>query len=81
MAHPSVGRRRRWGLIGSYASLGFFAVLFLLPPYYMLVTSFKTPHEIQTMPGFPLIINEGITLSTTVASSYTPRSSHSCKTP
>jgi multiple sugar transport system permease protein len=62
MAHPSVGRRRRWGLIGSYASLGFFAVLFLLPPYYMLVTSFKTPHEIQTMPGFPLIINEGITL-------------------
>jgi multiple sugar transport system permease protein len=62
MASRSVGRRRRWALFGSYASLGLFAVLFLLPPYYMLVTSFKTPHEIQTMPGFPLIINEGATL-------------------
>ena len=62
MASPSVGHRRRWSLVGSYASLGFFAVLFLLPPYYMLVTSFKTPHEIQTMPGFPLVINEGMTL-------------------
>ena len=62
MASPSVGRRRRWALIGSYASLGLFAVIFLLPPYYMLVTSFKTPHEIQTMPGFPLLINEGATL-------------------
>ena len=28
----------------------------------MLITSFKTPHEIQTMPGFPLVINEGATL-------------------
>ena len=55
-------RRRRWALAGSYASLGLFAVVFLLPPYYMLITSFKTPHEIQTMPGFPLVINEGATL-------------------
>jgi multiple sugar transport system permease protein len=62
MATPSVGQRRRWGLVASYASLGLFAAIFLLPPYYMLVTSFKTPHEIQTMPGFPLVINEGATL-------------------
>lgn len=62
MAQSSMVRRRRWALIGSYASLGVFAVVFLLPPYYMLVTSLKTPHEIQTMPGFPLIINEGVTL-------------------
>ena len=62
MASPSLAQRRRWALIGSYASLGLFAVIFLLPPYYMLVTSFKTPHEIQTMPGFPLLINEGATL-------------------
>jgi multiple sugar transport system permease protein len=62
MVGPRAHRGRRWALAGSYASLGLFAIVFLLPPYYMLVTSFKTPHEIQTMPGFPLVINEGITL-------------------
>jgi multiple sugar transport system permease protein len=62
MVGPRGHRRRRWALAGSYASLGLFAVVFLLPPYYMLITSFKTPHEIQTMPGFPLVINEGVTL-------------------
>ena len=62
MVGPRGHRGRRWALAGSYASLGLFAIVFLLPPYYMLVTSFKTPHEIQTMPGFPLVINEGITL-------------------
>jgi multiple sugar transport system permease protein len=62
MVGPRRHRRPRWALAGSYASLGLFAVVFLLPPYYMLITSFKTPHEIQTMPGFPLVINEGVTL-------------------
>jgi multiple sugar transport system permease protein len=62
MVGPRRHRRRRWALAGSYASLGLFAVVFLLPPYYMLITSLKTPHEIQTMPGFPLVINEGATL-------------------
>ena len=33
MASPSLAQRRRWALIGSYASLGLFAVIFLLPPY------------------------------------------------
>jgi multiple sugar transport system permease protein len=62
MVGPRRHRRPRWALAGSYASLVLFAVVFLLPPYYMLITSFKTPHEIQTMPGFPLVINEGVTL-------------------
>jgi multiple sugar transport system permease protein len=59
----SIRRARRRSRAFSYASLSVLAVLFLLPPYYMLVTSFKTPHEIQTLPGFPLLINEGITLA------------------
>jgi multiple sugar transport system permease protein len=64
VTRPSSARRaRRRTLVLAYASLSVLAVLFLLPPYYMLVTSLKTPHEIQTMPGFPLLVNEGVTLA------------------
>ena len=41
----SLKRNRRWALILSYACLILFAIFFLAPPYYMLVTSFKTNPE------------------------------------
>lgn len=57
-----VNRDRRWALWGAYGFLGVFAVLFLFPPYYMLVTSFKTNKEIAKIEGNPWIINETPTL-------------------
>jgi multiple sugar transport system permease protein len=38
----SLRRNRRWALITSYAFLVVFAVFFLIPPYYMVVTSLKS---------------------------------------
>ena len=38
----SLRRERRWALIWSYVFLVIFAILFLTPPLYMLVTSLKT---------------------------------------
>ena len=35
-------RSRRWALWGSYAALSLFVVFFLIPPFYMVVTSLKT---------------------------------------
>lgn len=55
-------RSRRWALIAAYACLGIFAVFFLFPPYYMLITSFKTNEEISAQRGIPLIIQDGPTL-------------------
>jgi multiple sugar transport system permease protein len=48
---------RRWALWASYSFLFLFIILFLLPPYYMLITSFKTNEEISSMAGNPWIIN------------------------
>lgn len=55
-AHPaapvrkygSMSRDRRWALRWSYIFLTLFAVIFLLPPVYMLITSLKTSTEIST---------------------------------
>ncbi|HEX9465223.1 MAG TPA: carbohydrate ABC transporter permease [Alphaproteobacteria bacterium] len=58
----SLRRNRRWALILSYVSLIAFAVFFLAPPYYMLVTSFKTNHEMVNIASNPWIISEGPTL-------------------
>ncbi len=38
----SLRRNRRWALITSYAFLIVFAIFFLIPPYYMIVTAFKS---------------------------------------
>lgn len=54
---------RRWALILSYMALFFFLVLFLFPPYYMLVTSLKTNEEIASMATNPWIIADGITFA------------------
>jgi multiple sugar transport system permease protein len=49
----SLRRNRRWALILSYVFLLVFAVFFLLPPYYMLVTSLKSSAEIASMSTNP----------------------------
>ena len=53
---------RKWALYASYFFLFLFIVFFLFPPYYMLITSFKTNEEISSLAGNPWIINGDITL-------------------
>jgi multiple sugar transport system permease protein len=53
---------RRWALYASYFFLFLFIIFFLFPPYYMLITSFKTNEEISTLAGNPWIINMAPTL-------------------
>ena len=57
----SMTRDRRWALIASYACLILFAVMFLFPVYYMLITSLKTNAEIAALTTNPWIIEEGVT--------------------
>ena len=42
----SLHRQRLWALWGSYIALAVFVVIFLVPPFYTLMTSFKSSHEI-----------------------------------
>src|ERR1700720_274257 len=49
-SHPgygSISRDRRWALRWSYFFLVLFAIFFLLPPLYMLITSLKSSAEIS----------------------------------
>jgi len=59
----SMKRDRRWALVMSYFFLFVFAVFFLFPPYYMLITSLKTNEEIASIEGNPWIIKDGVTFS------------------
>jgi multiple sugar transport system permease protein len=52
----SLHRQRLWALYGSYAALFCFVVFFLVPPFHMLVTSFKTSAEVSSMTGNPWIV-------------------------
>ena len=52
----SLARQRRWALFGSYAALGVFVVMFLAPPFYMLVTSLKTSAEISEQRTSPWLV-------------------------
>src|SRR5262249_16824029 len=45
--YGSMRRDRRWALRWSYVFLVLFAVFFLMPPIYMLITSLKTSAEIS----------------------------------
>ncbi len=54
--------RRRWALYASYFFLFVFIVFFLFPPYYMLITSFKTNAEISSLAGNPWVIQGDVTL-------------------
>jgi len=57
----SLSRSRRWALLLSYVFLILFAVFFLLPPYYMVVTSLKSNAEVAHMATNPWIIADGVT--------------------
>lgn len=52
---------RRWALVFSYLALFVFMVFFLLPPFYMLLTSLKTNQEIADLATNPWIIARGVT--------------------
>jgi multiple sugar transport system permease protein len=54
-------RTRRWALILSYVFLVIFAIFFLIPPYYMIVTSLKSNAEIARMATSPWWIADGVT--------------------
>ena len=58
----SLSRNRRWDLFASYFFLVLFAVFFLIPPYYMVVTAFKSDAEVAHMATNPWIIANGVTL-------------------
>ena len=45
----SIQRDRRWALIWSYVFLVMFAVFFLMPPIYMLITSLKSSGEVSAI--------------------------------
>jgi multiple sugar transport system permease protein len=51
--HRSLHQQRRWALWGSYAALMVFVVIFLVPPFYTVMTSLKTSSEIGAQKGSP----------------------------
>ncbi|MBU6499094.1 MAG: carbohydrate ABC transporter permease [Rhodospirillales bacterium] len=53
----SLHRQRMWALYGSYAALAVFVFMFLIPPFYMVVTSFKTSAEISAQVGSPWLVH------------------------
>jgi multiple sugar transport system permease protein len=54
----SLKRQRTWALWGSYAALSVFVVMFLTPPFYMVMTSLKTSAEISAERGNPWLVRE-----------------------
>jgi multiple sugar transport system permease protein len=58
----SLKRDRRWALITSYVFLVIFAIFFLVPPYYMVVTALKSDAEVAHMATNPWIVANGFTL-------------------
>ncbi len=55
-ATGQLARSRRWALWASYAALSLFVVFFLIPPFHMLVTSFKSSAEVSSMSGNPWLV-------------------------
>jgi len=62
LSFKNMQKNRRWAMILAYFFLVVFMIFFLFPPYYMLVTSFKTNEEISSVKGIPWIINQAPTL-------------------
>ena len=56
----SLRRNRRWALILSYVFLVMFAIFFLLPPYYMVVTALKSDAEMARLATNPWFIFDGV---------------------
>jgi multiple sugar transport system permease protein len=52
----SLRSERRWALWTAYASLIVATIIFLAPPFYMLVTSLKSSAEISNLSGNPWIV-------------------------
>jgi multiple sugar transport system permease protein len=52
----SMEQQRRMALWASYIALTFFVIIFLIPPFYMIVTSLKTSAEISAQAGNPWIV-------------------------
>jgi multiple sugar transport system permease protein len=53
----SLHRQRAWALWGSYAALTVFVIMFLVPPFYTLMTSLKSSAEISAQKGNPWIVH------------------------
>ena len=54
----SLRKERRWALVSAYVCLVIFAIAFLAPPVYMLITSFKGSAEVANMQGSPWLVRE-----------------------
>jgi multiple sugar transport system permease protein len=53
----SIAGQRRWALWGSYTVLVVFVAMFLVPPFYMVMTSLKSSAEISAQSGSPWIVH------------------------
>jgi multiple sugar transport system permease protein len=53
----SLHKQRTWALWGSYIALAVFVVMFLVPPFYTLMTSLKSSAEISAQSGSPWIVH------------------------
>jgi multiple sugar transport system permease protein len=53
----SLHSQRLWALWGSYAALAVFVVIFLVPPFYTVITSLKSSAEISAQTGSPWMVN------------------------
>jgi multiple sugar transport system permease protein len=49
VSYGSISRDRKWALRWSYFFLTLFAIFFLMPPFYMLITSLKPKEEIAAI--------------------------------
>jgi multiple sugar transport system permease protein len=49
LRYGSMSRDRRWALRWSYFFLTLFAIFFLMPPFYMLITALKSKEEIAAI--------------------------------
>ena len=58
----SLRNERRWALFAAYFFLVLFVIFFLVPPFYMLITSLKTNEEIAAQATNPWWISWGPTL-------------------
>jgi multiple sugar transport system permease protein len=53
----SLHKQRAWALWGSYIALGIFVIMFLVPPFYTLMTSLKSSAEISAQSGSPWLVH------------------------
>ncbi len=54
---PVLHAQRAWALWGSYAALTVFVIIFLVPPFYTIMTSLKSSAEISAQKGTPWIVH------------------------